>query len=460
MKSFRQLFLSLLISLFLFCPSVWAALSATVLWELRSAGATTNGACFDSGVAVPGTDYSQQNSSQFSGTNLAINAVTNTQVLSATHNFVASDEGNCIHITAGTGFTTGWYEILDTTANEAILDRSPGAIGITGGTWALGGAGFIEDAVLEAPTAGNVFYLKNDGTHTLTGNIAILKTGNTTSNIIINGYNSVRGDNPTLTSRPTIAAGSNTTNWASGGWTFKNFIITTTSTNGLSINAISRASNLKSTNSSGSADLFALNCASSRCAIVDSEAISTNGNAINCTNTDNILQHNYIHDSKVGVNLQASGTNSAISGNIFDTNVTGITGSIMGQLIISGNTFYNSTTCILGVRDSSYLISNIFNTCTTAVSWDALRNGSFDDYNNYSNNGTDVVNWTKGSNDTTGSPGFVDAPNGNFAINITLKSTGAPGAFPGSLSTGFMDPGAVQRKEQEIGIGALEGGME
>ena len=48
---------------------------------------------------------------------------------------VTSDLRSWLHITAGTGFTPGWYQIVRCAGNAAFLDRSPGTAGSTGGRW-------------------------------------------------------------------------------------------------------------------------------------------------------------------------------------------------------------------------------------------------------------------------------------------------------------------------------------
>jgi len=109
------------------------ALASAFVWEVRTTGSDTQcSGGFKAGAS--GTDYSNQDAAQFSGTNLAIDLTTNTKVTSATHNFVAADVGNTIQITAGVGYTTGVYEIISVASNAATLDRSPGAVGLTGGT--------------------------------------------------------------------------------------------------------------------------------------------------------------------------------------------------------------------------------------------------------------------------------------------------------------------------------------
>src|ERR1044071_7124465 len=102
------------------------AISVNTYWDVRTTGSDNNGGGFVIGSS--GTDYSQQDASQYSGTNLAsTNGTTNPSVVtSATHNFVAADVGNIIRITAGSNWTTGYYQIVSVSSNAATLDRAVG----------------------------------------------------------------------------------------------------------------------------------------------------------------------------------------------------------------------------------------------------------------------------------------------------------------------------------------------
>jgi hypothetical protein len=180
-------------------------LSATMVWEIRSAGSDNSGGGFKAGAS--GTDYSQQNAAQFSGTNLAVDAVTNTVVSSATHNFVAADVGNVIQVTAGAGWTVGFYEILSVAANKATLDRSPAAAGTTGGTWAEGGALATVNKCNGAKVTGNKAWIKA-GTYTSTTRQDWTTTDSTWNGAdptLLLGYNAVRGDNPKGSGRPVLS---------------------------------------------------------------------------------------------------------------------------------------------------------------------------------------------------------------------------------------------------------------
>ena len=70
-------------------------------------------------------------------TDLVIDGSLNTKVTSVSHNFVAGDVGAKLEVTAGTSWTVGTYYIVSTASNAATLNRSPGAVGLTAGTYIL-----------------------------------------------------------------------------------------------------------------------------------------------------------------------------------------------------------------------------------------------------------------------------------------------------------------------------------
>jgi len=174
------------------------ALPAGLVIEVRlGVGSdTTAGGGFVAGSS--GTDYSQQNSAQYNATDLA--SVSSLVVSSASHNFVAADVGNLIHITAGTGFTTGYYQIVSVSANQATLDRSPGTVGVSG-TYYVGGAMATVSNALSVAVASNTIYVKASGTYTVTAaqQIAIDSHASPGNPLSIIGYTSTRGDNGQFT---------------------------------------------------------------------------------------------------------------------------------------------------------------------------------------------------------------------------------------------------------------------
>src|SRR5271166_2433267 len=138
------------------------AVNATAVWRVRPSGSNTNGGGYDSGIAGAGTDYSQQNTAQATGT-LGTAAGT-TAFSDAGGAFTAVMIGNALWIASGAGFTAGVYFITGYTSATAItLDRSPGTGTVA--HWALGGAwaDFFTNTTANI-VAGNVVYLLGGGT--------------------------------------------------------------------------------------------------------------------------------------------------------------------------------------------------------------------------------------------------------------------------------------------------------
>lgn len=199
------------LALLLFFPCLlplFGALSSTNTWEIRPTnGNDTNGGCFDPGVTSPGTDFSQQNSPQYTFTNLVI-AATTTNVTSASHTFVAADVGNCVHISAGSGFTTGWYEILSVSTGIATLDRSAGTAASTGGTFFVGGALQTLPQIITILSTTNqnavnqTTYVKAESVISTGAQIAFSSTTNQSTFI---GYGTTRGDNGQVTVKANTA---------------------------------------------------------------------------------------------------------------------------------------------------------------------------------------------------------------------------------------------------------------
>ncbi|MDE3060737.1 MAG: hypothetical protein KGJ06_06980 [Pseudomonadota bacterium] len=106
------------------------AINANTVWEVRPTnGSDSNGGGFCVGLST--TDIS-------TSATLAIDASNNKKVTSSAHNFVSGDVGKYIKVTAGTGWATGWYQIVSTASNAAILDHSPSAAGNgSNGTYSL-----------------------------------------------------------------------------------------------------------------------------------------------------------------------------------------------------------------------------------------------------------------------------------------------------------------------------------
>lgn len=190
------------------------AFSGRPIWEVRTTGSDTNGGAF---IGSAGSDYSQQNSPQYSGTDLEVNASNNLQVKSTTAGSpVAADVGNVICISAGTFWTTGWYEIQSQDGTWWTLDRSPNTAGSTGGTFAVGGA--VASPGVAASVANSLYTGSNlrGKIYIESGTYPITSAGSITSNPVsgcsinygaflnIYGYDSTNGRNNKPASYPIL----------------------------------------------------------------------------------------------------------------------------------------------------------------------------------------------------------------------------------------------------------------
>lgn len=454
----KKLIFGFLLS-FIWMGPVFAAIGSSAVWEVRPAnGSDNNGGGYTSG----GTDHSQQNGAWAAYTDLVIDASTATDITSAADPFASDDIGNIINITGGTGFTTGRYEVKSIQAgNAARLDRNVGTLGSTGGTGNLGGALATVSTAATAVVAGNVVYVKNE---TWDEAVVVGTTSGTSTNpIVIEGYNTSRGDAPTGSNRPrNNRAGAGTIGWDqnSNNYVIKNIWVDDAgtdcfeSTNSTYINC--RASN-------GGDKGFELSIGGfSTFYIVNCEIDNNVSSGLNISSSNNSLRafNCYIHDNG-GDGLNSGG--SFLINNISDTNASrGFHAS--GDIFWINNTSYNNTGSNGdGFRqsdtpDNNSVIFNNISASNADEGFEIVTAGNlgvvYADYNcSYNNTGTDYLNFPTGAgaNNNNSNPSFTDAANGNFAIGTALKAAGYPGAFPGALSTGYTDLGAVQRQEAASG---------
>ncbi len=193
------------ILLILLSLKIHAAIATGVVWEVRHSGSDSNGGGFITGAS--GTDFSQQDSAQYTFTDLASTSGTTNPciVTSASHNFVAADVGNIMQITAGTNWTASFFQIVSTATNAATLDRACGSSAtLSGGTFAVGGAlgtvGKINTVFGVTTAINQIAYVKADATYVIAAGISYTNgpTGNNNFGQII-GYTTTRGDNGQFT---------------------------------------------------------------------------------------------------------------------------------------------------------------------------------------------------------------------------------------------------------------------
>ena len=398
------------------------ALPATGVIEIRSTATANNvnGGGFNS--ARGGTDYTLQNAAQLNPTDLT-SVLASTTITSAIGGFTSVMVGNYIHITAGTNFVAGWYEIVTfTNANNVVVDRActvtadgSAGVGYVGGAMSLNST--LDDDLFEIAIAGNVFYIKA-GAYTLNESVSIAVAGSVSLEIKIEGYNTTRGDNPTEANRPSIAFGANTFKLGNY-WTIKNVSMTGTGTNMLQgADTFSRVINCKIRNSTSTAGINAIFLNGNNCFIFKSEVISYRGAAITNNDTRNSFLGCYLHDSNKGIRFtyldyNTHITNCIVSDNVH-SNIIVESGNTADNILIQGNTIYGAENKLgvginfAGTITRPRVFNNIISGCVTGVTHPtAGQTTGFDDYNDYNNNTTDVTNWTKGSNDIAVNPAFT-----------------------------------------------------
>lgn len=426
----NRLILSIGLLVLLLPQLCFAALHADTVWECQAdatAGNLNGGGFYDrdTGTSV---DYSQQSSAQLNLTDFAMTQ-SSTTLTSATGGFTAAMAGNIIHITAGTSFDVGWYEITAyTDTNTVTLDRTAASGGNgSSGTGYVGGAmslaSSLDDEFFEQLVAGNIVYIEA-GTYTGAENLSVSNDGISTAMITVEGYNSSRGDNPTGTDRPLLAMGGYYFD-LDNFWILKNLRGTGTGTRVLRLDANGIVENCYANNSSGTALREGFNISGGYSKVIKCEAISTNGEAL-AIYLAGFIYGCYIHDSNSGLYNGVQDFFKFI-GNIIDTCAIGIdiNATGCGAGIMSNNTIYNCTTGIDGADAFSIVvINNLIDNCTTGIAWDSEIKENYYDYNCYSNNGTDVSNVTKGDHAITSDISLTDPANGDFTLPDSSAAEG------------------------------------
>jgi len=392
-------------------------INADTVWEIRTTGNQNNGGGFYNRVPGTSIDYSQQDAAQLSLTDIVTDAA-GTGLFSAVGGFTAAMQGNIIFLTGG-GVTLGWYEIvsyIDT--NNVTIDRSAGAnktgvTGSVGGAFKIGGSLDSDFFGSTQKAAGNKIWIKS-GTYTLGETISPTATGTTALPIIMEGYNTTRGDAPEGSNRPLVSCGSSYyMNVAANYWHWKHLRFTGSALN-VFVCYFALCYNCYFENTSATANQTACYVSNNNAIFIKCEAKCTNGYTIygeaTCINC-------YIHDSRSGPFY------ATVIDSIIDTiTVAGITLTASSvQKTIRGNVIYNCATGISG--GTSYLVNvvnNIIKGCTTGASWSSLAKYPFVDYNCW-NNVTDVVNISKGPHCITADPLLKDPANGDFTLD-----TGSP----------------------------------
>ncbi len=382
------------------------------------------------GAASPSSGVFSVDRSRGTAADQTSTTATNTAGVITVGGFTYNDTyiGNIVQIVAGTGATQGWYAITDSDGSTNFtLDRDPsGTTNISinlGGAISLGSATanrtddiFFELGAGTNGTGASRFYVKS-GTYTTLTAISLTATGGTQAPVRISGYNTVRGEAPTGSSRPNWPTG--TTAMVLGtNWEIYNINISGTVAGSLlTIGSNGKAVNIKVLNNTTSAGRAAVQSGIDNL-ILNSEMISYRG--IGLAPTGNaLIQGNYIHDSNIGISDSTTSAATFYVNNIVESCVTDailLSAAKAGTAAFVGNTLYgsaNTTGVGLLITTGStdlYLTNNIITGFVTGITSPDAQAVGFDDYNNYYNNDSDhtASKWQKGVNDLAVNPSFTN----------------------------------------------------
>lgn len=395
-------------------------ISAAVVWEFRATASANmaNGGGFKAGAS--GTDWSLQDSPQYALTGVTSSAANAVMLTASASNDMI---GNIARVVSGTNATVGWYEITGCTPGVSItVDRTWGSGAVASGVVNIGGAlntgGTIENTWTGSLVAGHKIWIKS-GSYTVSQTIST-GSGSASAPILWQGYTSTRGDTCNDTSRPILDFGASTLWNAPTSNRWENIILKGSNTNVLAMGSISSAINCKFINYSTTAGRNAFAFNSSNGLLLNCEAVSYRGVAVNLAASNSNVVNCYIHDSVSGIAVANTGA-QFIVGNIIEscgTAAINCTSAPASFTLISGNTLYGSEaktgTGIIFATGTvqAKVLSNIIYGFTTGISHADVvtAHKTYEDYNFYYNNTTNATNITLGSNSlTTQAPTFGNA---------------------------------------------------
>lgn len=456
------------------------ALSASLVWEVRTTGNAANGGSFRAGST--GTDYSQQDSAQITYSDLAC---TGTSATSSLNPFSSVHVGNVINISSSTGgWTAGYYEIISVSGVTATLDRSPAATG-TSGIGSLGGATNSPSTIASVAVGSNVVWIKS-GTYNVDSPYftASITPTPTAPRGRISGYGTVRGDSGRATLKYVGAGGGITSCLrTTNGWD-----VIQLDANGSSIAANGFFMNQRCS---------VLRCTASACSNYGIN-ISTLNTVQGCevTGTANVagisggnyamILGNHIHDNTcTGI---ITSTSNTISNNIIVNNTGASSDGIQvsNSCNVIGNTVFgngrhglnqtgNENNCNI-VQGNIFAGNGGYGAVFASVAGN--RATQLNDGNAYYNNTSGTR--TNGSDTTVNSQNgigpyinildrlltsnpFVNSANKDFSLNrlsgggALCIMTGYPSLFPGSSLVSYGDIGSLQSRKIIKSVGTNGG---
>lgn len=415
-----------------------------------------------------GIDYSQGTSPIITYTDMVIGGTT-TQFTSAGNPVNKRLIGNVINVTSGTGFTVQRVAVVSTSGTTATCDKSLGTAASTGGNGKLGGC-FASPGQAAALMISNNCVTVKAGTYTIASASTNIATGcisSSQTNVLIQGYGTVRGDLDSMSVSPSScpllqASGISTFTMItmSGGGTFvRNFQLdgaTLTSSRGCNI-------------SNGMAmNLFASNCTNTGLLVGilyrgSATGCTTAGAGISISNTGRVMFAESYSNTVTGFSMAAAQAAFCLS---YDNSGASSDGFNCSSPNCSFHNCVAYNNGRVGFRNSSQSPVHYVNCIAEANAsngFQATTGGAFALFNcGVYNNGTD----TSFSSDdqfvnlglvTASSSFFTSASGHDFSLNNTAgagvlaRGAGIPGVFPRATTTGYIDIGAVERQDSVTG---------
>lgn len=439
------------------------AISADSVFEVRTAGADTNGGGFVTGAT--GTDFSQQDAKNTVGSNIStvdVVAVGTAVLTSATAAFTAAIVGNIIYLQGGTGaLAAGWYQVtVFTNATTITVDRVVAAG--TGITMNIGGAlASLGQAGGANLVSGNVIYVKA-GTYTISSASTNISGGCFASSLailIIHGYQTVREDYGT---EPLLQA--------AGIATF--IIISNTGSNASVANISADGAGLASSRGfviRGFAfKCNALNCTNSGF-VQNTAAFFSRCTATGCSTNAAFINGSYnncvaYNNTTIGFSMSSSGI--SLIRCIADSNSGAASDGFVttGETTFSNCVAYNNGRDGIRVNEDACNVNNCIVESNGAIGINLVSNSSsvFIAQNATFGNVTSGIDSGTGKgnilmNNVVGtSTFFTNAAGQDFSLNNVAGGGAAArdAAYPGVLpvgGTGFLDIGALQSQDAAAG---------
>jgi hypothetical protein len=398
--------------------------------------------------------------------------------------------GNNIRMTGGTNVTTGVFNVLSTSTTTATLDRAVTTGATSNAAGGMGGAVASLNGATSIAVGSNLIYM-HSGSYSLTanpsfnpGSVTPTFGGNNPTRIV--GYNALRGDllNST-TGRPVLTASGSCSapiSVSATGWHFENLVIdcgSVAASTGITVsNSYCTVRNCWIKNFT----VYGINFSGgsyhvvSSCEVSGGVAGATAG--INDAGVGTRVRRCYVHGNAC-TGISIGGSAQAADFNLVCNNTGASSDGILTQYSnqVTNNTSYGNGRD--GIRCFQYDIGIIFQNNILVNNGGYGINATFGGFppvpecdNNAFYNNTSGTRFACGTGATdvilTGDP-FTNAAGGDFSLNNTAgagaacRAAGIPGTFPGGLTTGKLDMGAVQHVDPVSGgiivNSAMNGGM-